>query len=344
MQPYLLAKAYAFRGMLLTRSFLEELAGSKNLIEFIDALKATPYSQEAHQITPPYTALKVEHALRRRLIKIHHRLMTIYKKNYLLAALYSRYIARDFKIILRGLSTGLKGEELNKLVDPYAEELMGTRDIIAKLLSVGSIEEALALIRLYTADEVVVPIFEKVSDPVAIEVEIDRWLINRLRGALRKTPKAWRQNLSHLIMPIYLRFVLTSILRGKAWELGPKEIGELVEDVLEGPLRSVAQVIIESNTIEEFKKAFTVMPKDTLPPISDYSTLNGIINSLERGYREMLLSRARRCFLRPFDEPSLTLAIVFLLDEEVAQLVALAAGIEQGVSSNELLGSIVSIA
>ncbi len=327
----------------MPRSFIQELAASRTLSEFIDAIKATPYSQEAQQVTPPYSALKVEHALRRRLVKIHHRLMTLGRKNYVLSALYTRHIARNFKIIIRTLHAGVKSEELNRLIDPYAEELIGARDIIARVLGSESVEEALTTIRHYMADEELVPIFEKVLDPVAIEVEIDRWHVNKLRQALRKTTRAWRRNLSYLIMPIYLRFILTSILRGKLWGLEPKDIGSMINGVLDETLRPVVSVVIESTTVEEVKKAFSVMPKGTIPSTGESNTLTSIIQSLEKGYRGMLLTRAQRCFLRPFDEPSLALATVFLIEEEVAQLVALAAGIEQGVGPEALLDSLASI-
>ncbi len=343
MQPYLLAKAYAWKGMLLPRSFIQELAASRTLSEFIDAIKATPYSQEAQHITPPYSALKVEHALRRRLIKIHHTLMTLSRKNYVLSALYTRHTARNFKTIIRALHVGIKGEELNKLIDPYAEELIGARDVIARVLGAESIEEALTVIRHYMADEILVPIFEKVLDPVAIEVEIDRWHVNRLMQALKKTPRRWRSSLSYLVTPIYLRFILTAILRGKVWGLEPKEIGGMVESVLDKPLWPIVSVVIESSTVEEVKKAFSVMPRGSVPPIGEADTFTGIIQTLERGYRGMLFARAQRCFLRPFDEPSLALATVLLIEEEVAQLVALAAGIEQGVGPEMLLDTLASI-
>ncbi|GBC70687.1 V-type ATP synthase subunit C [Candidatus Calditenuaceae archaeon HR02] len=343
MQPYLLAKAYAWRGMLLPKSFIQELAASRTLSEFIDAIKATVYSQEAQQITPPYSALKVEHALRRRLVKIHHTLMTLSRKNHVLSALYARYTARNFKTIIRALHAGIKGEELNMLIDPYAEELIGTRDVIARVMGSEGVEEALSMIRRYMADETFIPIFEKVMDPVAIEVEIDRWQVNRLRQALRKTPRAWRSGLSYLVMPIYLRFVFTAILRGKVWGMNTKEIGSMIEGVLDDTIRPVVSVVIESNTVEEVKKAFSVMPKGTVPSIGESDTLTDIIQSLERGYRGMLLTRARQCFLRPFDEPSLALATVFLIEEEVAQLVALAAGIEQGVGPEALLDRLASL-
>lgn len=343
MQPYLLAKAYAWRGMLLPRTFIQELAASRGLSEFIEALKATAYFQEVQQVTPPYSALKVEHALRRRLVKIHHALMTISRKNHVLSALYSRYTARNFKTIIRALHAGVRGEELNRLIDPYAEELIGAREVVARVMAAESVEEALSTIRRYMAEEAFVPIFEKVLDPVAIEVEIDRWQVNMLRQALRKTPRAWRSSLSHMVNPLYLRFIFTAILRGKIWGLSPKEISSMVEGLLDNSLRPVVSVVVESKTVEEVKKAFSVMPKGYLPPIGESATLTDMIQSLEKGYRGMLLRRAYQCFLRPFDEPSLSLAVVFLIEEEVAQLVALAAGIEQGVGPKALLDSLISI-
>ncbi|MEM4239508.1 MAG: hypothetical protein QXP49_07395, partial [Nitrososphaerota archaeon] len=80
------------------------------------------------------------------------------------------------------------------------------------------------------------------------------------------------------------------------------------------------------------------------PTISETGTLTGLVNALQTGYHAMLLLRASRSFLRPYDEPSLSVAVVLLLEEEVSRLVGLAAGIEQGLTPTELLDSLSLLA
>lgn len=340
MRPYLLAKTYAWRGMLLPKSFIQELSSSKNLVEYVDALKATPYSHEVQEITPDITALKVEHAIHRRLVKTHYRLMSIYKENQVLSALYSRHVARDFKTILRGLYAGIRGEELANLVDPYAEELIGVRDVVARLLAADDVDEAISTMRLYMGEEAIPPIFEKTPDIAALEVEVDRWTVLRLRTGLKKTPRSWRQGLKKLLEPLFHKFVLTSILRAKIWDLETRKTQQMVEGVIDESFKPIASALIEAKSYDDVKRALTVMPKGSLPPIGESASISGLVTALEKGYRAMLAARASRCFLKPFDEASLALAIILLLEEEVAQLVALAAGIEQGLSQRELLDSL----
>ncbi|MCS7146326.1 MAG: V-type ATPase subunit [Aigarchaeota archaeon] len=334
---------YAWRGSLLSKTFIQELTSSRSLTDFVEALKATPYSHEAQQITPPLSALKIEHALRRRLVKTHHRLMTLEHGDRVLRALFDRYISRDFKIIFRGILAGLKGEELSRLVDLYAEELLGLRDVIARLIAAESPDDAVTIIRGYATVDPSIPIFEKTQDPAALEVEIDRWFMHGVLRALRRAPRTQRQNLRSLLEPIYLKFILTSVLRGKIWRLQPRDIWGVVEGLVEEPLKSLISVAIEADDIESLRRALSVMPKGSLPPLGDASTLASLVASLERGFREMLVFRARRSFLRPFDEPSLPIAMVLLLEEEVAQLVAVAAGIEQKVDTNILIESLIPL-
>jgi len=344
LHPYFLAKAYAWKGMVLPKSFIRELASSKSLSEFVDALKATPYSQEMQALTQPINALKVEHALRRRLVKTHYRLMNGYKKNRVLVALFSRHVARDFKTILRGLHAGIRGEDLARLVDPYAEELLGIRDVIARLLAAENVKEALGVLSTFAGDDSVPLIFAEATEPLALELEIDRWVLLRLREGLKKTPRRWRPSLSHLIEPLYLGFILTSILRAKIWGLQERKIQQLVEGFIDPSIMPIISTTIEAKDVEEVKRALSVLPKGSLPTISETGTLTGLVNALQTGYHAMLLLRASRSFLRPYDEPSLSVAVVLLLEEEVSRLVGLAAGIEQGLTPTELLDSLSLLA
>lgn len=343
LNSYIFAKIYAWRGMLLPKSFMQELASSRSLSEFIDVLKATPYSQEVQAISPPYNSLKIEHALRRRLMKIHYRLMTVERKNPVLRALFTLHITRDFKIILRGVQAGLKGEELSGLIDPYAEELIGMRDILARLLSVESLEEASHIVRSYIAQETTPPAFGPVTDLAALEVQIDMWSLKGLRTAFKKIRRARRAGLEELLMPVFLKFILTSVLREKLWGFRVEEIEDMAGEVQDAPLRPVISVISGAERLEEIMKALSVLPKDMLPPLRDIKDLAGLIGSLERGYREMLVSRALKCFLRPFDDLSLPVAILFILEEEVSQLAALAVGIEQGVEADKLAERLIPL-
>jgi len=343
LSPYALAKIYAWRGMLLSRQFLQELASSRSLTEFIDSLKATPYSRDLQVVTQPITALSIEHALRRRLIRIHYRLMTIERRNRVLNALYSRHVSRDLKALLRGILAGMRGEALQSLVDPYAEELIGVRDMVARLFSAEDLGSALTVIKEYTGQGVAVPALGEGSDPAGLEVELDRWVVRGLLHALEKTPRSQRPIIWRLIQPIYLRFVFTAVLRAKMWGLKPLEINQVMLDTASGALSVVLPVLAGVESVEEFKRVFSVMPRGTVPRLGDVNTVNEMIYSLERGYREMLVSRARECFLRPMEGQVLPVALILLLDEEVGQLTSMAAGIEQGVSPQALLDGIIPV-
>src|SRR2546428_4891182 len=66
------ARSYALKGALLTNASLETLVESSSLEELVNRLKGTPYAEAVSKLQPPYSARKLELALRERLADGHH--------------------------------------------------------------------------------------------------------------------------------------------------------------------------------------------------------------------------------------------------------------------------------
>jgi vacuolar-type H+-ATPase subunit C/Vma6 len=337
MPPYLLAKLYAWRGMLLSPQFLQELAGSKDLSELANALKATHYSAEIAQIQQPYTALKLEHALRRRIIWMHYRIMTLVPRDKVIQALYLRYIARNVKTVLRGLHTGQPAEDIGALVDPYAEELTGVRDLLARLLASDSLKEALNTLGSYYPDLRGFTLYAATGELSALDGDVDRWFYGRLSDALQKTPKSYCKEAQYLLKPLFYEFVLETILRGKIWGLEARMIRSFVENLVEPELDPVISVILECQTPTELRSALSVVRREMVPTISEPTSMEEAIMVLKKGYRLMLRRRARGSFLKTVRDEVLGVALLLLFEDELVTLVGLASGIEQGLSSRALL-------
>jgi V/A-type H+-transporting ATPase subunit C len=68
---YASVKSYSQRGRLLPKSVLQTLAKSRDLDELVPRIKNTKYVDSVSKITKPYTAEKIESALRSHLADIH---------------------------------------------------------------------------------------------------------------------------------------------------------------------------------------------------------------------------------------------------------------------------------
>jgi V/A-type H+-transporting ATPase subunit C len=341
--PYLLAKIYAWRGSLLSLSTLQELASLRDLSELVTALKATHYNKVLAELQPPYTAIQLEHALRRRVVWIHHRISTLKPKERVVSALYLRYIARNIKVILRGLYSQQDTREISRLVDPYAEELAGARDLTARLLAAESLEEAINTLGLYYSDLRDFRLYREAGELAALDSDIDRWLYRRIQAAVLKTPRSYRREMTRLLQPTFYGLALETVLRGKIWGLDPRLVRSLVEGLVDPMFGVVLTVASDCRTPAELRSALAVMSRDLVPAIPEATSFEEVVRFLERGYRTMRLGRARRIFLSPFRDELLSVALLILLEEELATVTGIASGIEQGVSPEILQETIGSV-
>ena len=60
----------------------------------------------------------------------------------LLSAYYLKHIARNLKIILKGKALGKSETELEEYVDLYTEELIGRRDLLVKVMTADTLQDA----------------------------------------------------------------------------------------------------------------------------------------------------------------------------------------------------------
>jgi len=65
-------KSYSKKGKLLHKSEFQTLAESRDLDELITRIKNTVYSEAVSKIQKPYTAEKIESALRSHLADVHY--------------------------------------------------------------------------------------------------------------------------------------------------------------------------------------------------------------------------------------------------------------------------------
>ena len=139
---YSATKAYSYRGGIMDAQTITSLAESSDLDELVTKLKATPYDAAVSRISTPYSARKIEKACYEHVSDIHCKLMKTSPAGELLSAYYLKHIARNLKIILKGKALGKSETELEEYVDLYTEELIGRRDLLVKVMTADTLQDA----------------------------------------------------------------------------------------------------------------------------------------------------------------------------------------------------------
>src|SRR5690242_7240360 len=136
--------SHGLRGRMLTKSELQTLAEARDMEELVTKMKNTIYLDAFAKLTKPYTAEKIEGALKEHLVNAHAKLVNITGGAGILNAYFIKYITWDLKIVLKGKALGKSYEELLPKVNLRAEELVGRRDVIVKALVSKNLDEAIA--------------------------------------------------------------------------------------------------------------------------------------------------------------------------------------------------------
>jgi V/A-type H+-transporting ATPase subunit C len=138
--------SHGLRGRMLTKSELQTLAEARDMEELVTRMKNTVYLDAFAKLSKPYTAEKIEGALREYIVNAHAKMVNVTGGSGILNAYFTKYITWNLKIVLKGKALGKSYEELLPKVNLRAEELVGRRDIIVKSLVAKNLEEAVAAI------------------------------------------------------------------------------------------------------------------------------------------------------------------------------------------------------
>ena len=135
--------AHGMRGRMLSKTELQTLAESRDVDELVTRIKNTVYLDALAKVSKPYTAEKIEGALREYQVNLHSKMLSVTGGSSILSAYFLKYVIWNLKIVLKGKALGKSYEELVPKVNLRAEELLGRRDIIVKALVSKNLDEAI---------------------------------------------------------------------------------------------------------------------------------------------------------------------------------------------------------
>jgi V/A-type H+/Na+-transporting ATPase subunit C len=334
-------KAFAIRGSILSYEQLDELADSDGLDTFVSKLKGTPYGDSLSDLQRPYDAVKIELALRHRLVKVAKSMITATSNSKVLQAYYSKFLADNLKTILKGMALEKSYEETSRFVDLYAEELVGSRDVIVRVLASRRLDEAVSSLRATQfgeAAEAAAKAFTETKNFQVFDIFLDRaYYRTLLSGFLAE--RTDKRDLREVIALDIDGFNVTSVLRAREWGLSPADAEQLIVEPEFKVPRDILVALARSETPGESISQLDKTPYAGLISQQD-STNPAWISVLEAGFERLKLRAAKRTFTWDIFSTSEALGILKLLEYEIRALAAIGFGIEQKIPRSEIMQKI----
>jgi V/A-type H+-transporting ATPase subunit C len=347
---FVFVKAYASRGALLTKAFLEELANSRSVDEMATKLKATAYGEQITTAAGGIPARKLESMLRSSLSVFNFELITYYRKPKFLQAYFERNLSWNLKVAVKGKAMGMSYEDLSDTIVLKAEELAGRRDLVVRILSASNLDQVATLlgdsdIRPYITKALAA--FRQTRDVSTFDLYIDRYTLGKLAEAF--APRKGRLSRLHgkpnkvvrsLVGTDIDSFDILAILRSKWLDLPAAKARELL---------ITPAFFIDAQLLEEMLGASSVQAAAGALSHSFYrkmipnvATPEALIGGLEDAFYLKTLKAAKQTFsVHPMSEPIL-LGALKAKEVEVRNLSSIAFGLEVGLKPQEIVEKLIS--
>jgi len=338
------AKAYALRGTLQDRASIQKLAESASLDELVNRLRGTHYGNVMSGLTPPFTAKRIEVALRERLAEVHYSIMSTAGRYAILELYYLMNIAWDLKVALKGRALNKPYEETIEYLNMKAEELVGRRDLIVKVLAARDVNEAVSLLsgtEFFGDAERALNSFNANGEVRFFDVYVDHAVLSRISKEYSTNHRVYATprttdvaGVGDIVATDIDAYNVLSVLRSKLWGLPEQEIRDLIIAPTYKVNSSTLFRMIGSESAAEALKL--VEPSYPIPGLGNQSDEEQI-NLADDAFTERMRSTARRTFVWQGLGPAAALALVRLLEFEVNDLAAIAIGVEAGIDPKWIL-------
>jgi V/A-type H+-transporting ATPase subunit C len=342
---YVGTKAFALRGSLLDAPSVQKLAESTSLEELVNRLRSTPYSDVLSGLSQPYSARRIELALRERLAIVHHSITQGAGRYGILQLYYMKNIAWDLKLTLKAKALGRSYEETLEYLDMKAEELVGRRDLLIKVLTAKDINEAVTML----SDTEFFPDVEKALASYSSRGEVrffDIFIDHALLSAISKeyslnarlyTKSTDANGVGDIVAADVDAYNVVSVLRAKLWGLRDSEVQELIIN----PTRRVSTSTLLSMTgAETVNEAAKLLETAYKFPLLNVQNDEELIDLIEDAFAKELRDTATLAFVWQGLGPGTILALVKLLEFEVSNLAAIAIGVEAGIEPRKILSKL----
>jgi V/A-type H+/Na+-transporting ATPase subunit C len=335
--------SHGMKGRMLTRNELQTLAESRDIDELVTRMKNTLYLDVLSKLTKPYTAEKIEGALRENLVNNHVKMVSIAGGSGVLNAYFVKYITWNLKLILKGKALGKSYEELVPKINLRAEELVGRRDTVVKALVAKNLEEAVAALAGSEFGEdaaKAAAAYKEKGDLRLFDIYIDHVFYRDLGRAL--TIESQSPEVKNIVAVDIDSYNILAVLRGKYWNLSQSDIDDLIVATTSKVPRDTLQKMIN---IEKVSEAITELGNTVYKDIIPQSATDDInaIMQLEASFESLQLKKIISSFRTMFSV-GIMVAALKLMMIEVRNLAAIASGVEQKVPTESIMTNLVKSA
>jgi len=332
--------SHGIRGRMLSKTELQTLAESRDMDELVTRIKNTIYLDALAKLSKPYTAEKIEGALREYLVNTHAKMVSVTGGSSILSAYFLKYITWNLKIVLKGKALGKSYDELVPKVNLRAEELLGRRDVVVKALVAKNLEEAIgALAGTEAAEDAAkaATVYKDRGDLRVFDTYLDRTLFLHLGKAM--TAESQSLDVKNIVSTDIDSYNVLAVLRGKFWNLSPNDINELIVTTTSKVTRDTIQKMLNTEKISEaIGELNNTVYKDIIPQTAT-NDIDAIMQ-LENGFENTGIKRVVSAFRTMFSV-GIMVAALKLLMIEVRNLSAIASGIEQKVSTEAIVSRLI---
>jgi V/A-type H+-transporting ATPase subunit C len=332
--------SHGMKGRMLTKNELQTLAEARDIEELVTRMKNTVYLDVLSKLTKPYTAEKIEGALRENLVNNHVKMVSIAGGSGVLNAYFVKYITWNLKQILKGKALGKSYEELVPKINLRAEELVGRRDIVVKALVAKNLEEAVAALAGSEFGEdaaKAAAAYKDKGDLRIFDIYIDHVFYRDLGRALAIESQS--PEVKNIVAVDIDSYNILAVLRGKYWNLSQNDIDDLIVATTSKVPRDTLQKMINTEKVSDaIAELGNTVYKDIIPQ-SATDDINAIMQ-LEASFESLQLKKVISSFRTMFSV-GIMIAALKLLMIEVRNLAAIASGVEQKVPTESIVTNLV---
>jgi V/A-type H+-transporting ATPase subunit C len=342
-RTYVGTKAFALRGSLLDAATVQKLAESASLEELVNRLRSTPYADALSSVSSPYNARRIELALRERLAVVHRSATQGAGRYKILQQYYLKNIAWDLKLALKARALGRSYEETVEYLDMKAEELVGRRDLMVKVLSARDVNEAVTMLsgsEFFSDVEKALSAYSAKGEIRLFDVYIDHAVLSAiskeysLNSKLYSAKSANVNGVNDLVALDIDAYNVLSVLRAKLWGLTEADLQELMI----APARRVSlQTLNSMAAADSAPEAVKMIESAYRFPLQGAQSDEELIDMVEDGFAKEMRDTAALAFVWQGLSPGPILALVKLLEFEVSNLAAIAIGVEAGMDPKKIL-------
>lgn len=332
--------SHGMKGRMLTKNELQTLAEARDIEELVTRMKNTVYLDVLSKLTKPYTAEKIEGALRENLVNNHVKMVSIAGGSGVLNAYFVKYLTWNLKQILKGKALGKSYEELVPKINLRAEELVGRRDTVVKALVAKNLEEAVAALAGSEFGEdaaKAAAVYKEKGDLRIFDIYIDHVFYRDLGRALAIESQS--PEVKNIVAVDIDSYNILAVLRGKYWNLSQNDIDDLIVATTSKVPRETLQKMINTEKVSDaIMELGNTVYKDLIPQ-STTDDINAIMQ-LEASFESLQLKKVISSFRTMFSV-GIMIAALKLLMIEVRNLAAIASGVEQKVPTESIITNLV---